>query len=83
MHTIFKSILLVSLGVFSGFALAGPNWDVINSARAAAQQRDTTAAIQAARLAQCDQMMKKMGSHPMSSGKDAQPMTPMGPSEAK
>ncbi len=83
MHAIFKAILLVSLGATSGFALAGPNWDVINSARAAAQQRDPTAATtQAAMLARCDQMMKQMGSQPMSSGKGAEPMAPMGPSES-
>lgn len=83
MQTIFKAILLVSLGAISDLALAGPNWDVINSARAAAQQRDTSAATtHAAMLARCEQMMKQMGTQPMSSGKGAQPMAPMGPSES-
>ncbi|KDP87249.1 hypothetical protein CF70_002710 [Cupriavidus sp. SK-3] len=75
MHSIFKAIVLISLGVISGLALAGPDWDVINRARAEARQRNAVAAAKEARLARCDEMMKQMDSHAMATGTDGQPMT--------
>jgi len=87
MHAIIKTVLLISLGITSAMALAGPDWDVINRARAAGQQRNaaaTAALAKEAMLARCDEMMKQMDAHPMSGGKDSQPMTsPKGPAEVK
>ncbi|WP_454727815.1 MULTISPECIES: hypothetical protein [Cupriavidus] len=84
MQSTLKTVLFISLGVASVQALAGPDWDVINRARAQAQQRNAAAATQQALLARCDEMMKQMDAHPTGSGKDGQPMmSPKGPTDAK
>ncbi|RWA53138.1 hypothetical protein AU476_15065 [Cupriavidus sp. UYMSc13B] len=67
MHSDLKTIALTALGVATGQALAGPDWDVINRARAAAQQ-PTASASKEAQLARCDAMMRQMDSRPARSG---------------
>jgi hypothetical protein len=69
MHSTLKTIVLISLGVGTAHALAGPDWAVIYRARAAAQQSTASAsASQEAQLARCDEMMKHMDSRPAGSG---------------
>ncbi len=71
MHSTLKTLVLISLGVATAQAFAGPDWDVINRARTAAQQpaaTSSTSASQAAMLARCDEMMKKMDSQSPGSG---------------
>ncbi|WP_051648339.1 hypothetical protein [Cupriavidus sp. SK-3] len=80
MHSTLKTIVLISLGVATAQALAGPDWDVINRARTAAQHPAVTSsasASQQAMLARCDEMMKQMDSQSTGSG------SPKGPSETK
>ncbi|MGX6566850.1 conserved exported hypothetical protein [Cupriavidus necator] len=80
MHSALKTIALISLGVATAQALAGPDWDVINRARTAAQHRaatTSTSAAQEAMLARCDEMLKQMDSHPAGEG------SPKGSSESK
>ncbi|SOY44438.1 conserved exported hypothetical protein [Cupriavidus taiwanensis] len=67
MHATLKTIVLISLGVATAQAFAGPDWDVINRARTAAQLRaasPSTSASKDAMLARCNEMMKQMDSHP-------------------
>lgn len=71
MHSALKTIVLASLGVATAQALAGPDWDAINRARAAAQHAAVTSRISAAKeaqLARCEEMMKQMDSRPADSG---------------
>lgn len=80
MHSTLKTIVLISLGVASAQALAGPNWDVINRSRTAAQHPAAppgTSAAKDAMLARCDEMMKQMDSHPAGGG------SPKGSPESK
>lgn len=80
MHSTLKSVLLVLLGIATTQVLAGPDWDVINRARAAAQHpaaTSSTSAADQAKLARCDEMMKQMDSRPADSG------SPKGSSESK
>ena len=61
MHSILRIIVLVSLGVAAGAAFAGPNWDAINSARAAAKRSAAAPGAASAKDAmqkQCAEMMK-------------------------
>lgn len=76
MHSTLKTLVLISLGVATAQALAGPDWDVINRARTAAQHPAATfrtSASQAAMLARCDEMMKRMDSHTGSGAKKGPP----------
>ncbi|MGY2491344.1 hypothetical protein [Cupriavidus sp. CP313] len=71
MHSTLKTIVLISLGVATAQAFAGPDWDVINRARTAAQHPaapPSTSASRDAMLARCDEMMKQMDSHPAGGG---------------
>ncbi|MCK8653279.1 MULTISPECIES: hypothetical protein [unclassified Ralstonia] len=66
MHSILRITVLVSLGVAAGAAFAGPNWDAINSARAAAKHSAAapgTASANEAMRKQCAEMMKSTDSH--------------------
>lgn len=80
MRSTLKTIVLLSLGVATAQALAGPDWDVINRSRTAAQHpaaTPSTSAANAAMLARCDEMMKQMDSHPAGGG------SPQGSAESK
>ncbi|GAA0189135.1 MAG: hypothetical protein CL858_05180 [Cupriavidus sp.] len=80
MHSTLKTIVFISLGVAAAQALAGPDWDVINRARSAAQHRaapSSTSASRDAMLVRCNEMMKQKDSHP--AGGSSQ----KGPSESK
>lgn len=80
MHSALKTIVLASLGVATAQALAGPDWDAIHRARAAAQHAAATSRISAekeAQLARCHEMLKQMDSRPADSG------SPKGSSESK
>lgn len=87
MHATLQTIALITLGVTVGQALAGPDWDVINRARAAAQQGATTSSATPAKeamLAQCTEMFKQMQAQPMGNRKDGQPLAnPKGLTEPK
>lgn len=58
MNTTLKTIAFLAVGIASGIAMAGPNWDAINSARAAARQH--AKAQSAATSTGCADTMKKM-----------------------
>ena len=80
MHSTLKTLVLISLAVATAQALAGPDWDVINRARTAAQHpaaTSSTSASQASMLARCNAMMKQMDSQSTGGG------SPMVPSESK
>ena len=87
MHAMIKTIASIGLGIAAGHALAGPDWDVINRARAAAQDPSMTSSATPAKeamLSQCNAMFKQMNAHPMGSSKDGQPVaSPTGTTEAK
>jgi hypothetical protein len=71
MHSTLKTIVLISLGVANAQAHAGPDWDVINRARTAAQHRAAPTSTSASRdtmLARCNEMMKQVDSHPAGGG---------------
>ena len=71
MTTTLKTIVLISLGLATAQAFAGPDWDVINRARAAARHpvasSTRASATSEAMLARCNEMMKQMGSQPAGS----------------
>jgi hypothetical protein len=76
MHSVLRIAVLVSFGVAASTAFAGPNWDAINSARAAAKHSaaaSSTASSKEAMQKQCAEMMKS----------SADSASPKGPSEAK
>jgi hypothetical protein len=80
MHSTLKIIALISLGMATAQALAGPDWDVINRARTAAHHpaaTSSTSASKEAALARCDAMMRQMDSRPAGSS------SPKGASEFK
>ncbi|MNT36290.1 hypothetical protein [Cupriavidus campinensis] len=78
MHSTLKTFVLISLGVATAQALAGPDWDVINRARRAAQHPTASAsAAKEAQLVRCDEMMKQMESRPAGS------RSPKGSSESE
>ncbi|WP_185453515.1 hypothetical protein [Ralstonia sp. SET104] len=80
MHSVLRIIVLVSLGVAAGAAFAGPNWDAINSARAAAKHSAAasgTASSKEAMQKQCAEMMKSTDARPADGG------STKGSSEAK
>lgn len=80
MHSILRIIVLVSLGVAAGAAFAGPNWDAINSARAAAKRSAAAPGAASAKDAmqkQCAEMMKSTDARPADGG------SPKGLPEAK
>ena len=85
MPTTLQTIALIALGVTAGQALAGPDWDVINRARAAAQARATTSGTTPAKeamLARCAEMFKQMDAQPTGDKKDGQPLaSPKGSTE--
>jgi hypothetical protein len=67
MHSALKIAVLISLGVATGAAVAGPNWDAINSARAAAKRSAAAPGATSANAAmqkQCAEMMKPTDSRP-------------------
>lgn len=76
MHSTLKTVVLISLGVATAQALAGPDWEVINRARTAAHHPASATASKEAQLARCDDMMKQMDSRPGSG-------SPTGASESK
>nr|WP_315593780.1 hypothetical protein [uncultured Cupriavidus sp.] len=85
MHSTLKVIALVALGVAAGQALAGPDWDVINRARAAARQAAVTPSVtpsKEAMLVQCNEMFKQMDARPTGSLPRGQ-ASPKGATESK
>lgn len=59
-----RLLTTVTLAALSASALAGPNWDAINSARQAAQQQKVASAGGAAEQAMCDHCAQLMGQMP-------------------
>ncbi|QEZ48980.1 hypothetical protein D2917_32515 (plasmid) [Cupriavidus oxalaticus] len=59
-----RILTTVTLAALSASALAGPNWDVINSARLAAQPQRVASAGDAAEQAMCDHCAQMMGQMP-------------------
>ncbi|WP_024973258.1 hypothetical protein [Ralstonia pickettii] len=87
MHATLKTFALIALGISAGQALAGPDWDAINRARAAAHQHAANSSASPSKealLAQCNEMFKQMGTQPTGSNKDGQPVaSPKGALEVK
>lgn len=80
MHSVLRIAVPILFGVAASAAFAGPNWDVINSARAAAKHSAAasgTASSKEAMQKQCAEMMKSTDARPADGG------SPKGLPEAK
>ncbi|ANJ76377.1 hypothetical protein PQH03_27510 [Ralstonia insidiosa] len=80
MHSVLRIAASLLFGVAASAAFAGPNWDAINSARAAAKHSAAvsgTASSKEAMQKQCAEMMKSTDARPMDG------VSPKGAPEAK